>query len=81
MMKKKKIRSTQVYYTTCDLAFLLKKNRKSIFKFMGNLGVPSHFIGGKNIYFLSDIQTYCPELLLSIKEVEHMNMNGDDEDE
>lgn len=42
-------------------------------KFMNRLGVPTNYVGNKCIYYLSDLQTYAPELYASILEANNLN--------
>ncbi len=73
-----KIKSSSIFpikpfYTTSDLKVLIKyKTNDGCRNFLNRLNIPKKLLGKTYYYFLSDIQTYCPELFASICEAANL---------
>jgi hypothetical protein len=65
----------RIMYSAWDIAKLRQITPKGAKKFMAHLGVPEHHIGNKIFYYMTEIRTYAPEMLMSIMEVYQLKEN------
>lgn len=57
------------FYTTAELKTIIGyKTHEGATRFLEKLHIPKNLVGKVNIWYLSDIQTYAPELFSSILE-------------
>lgn len=61
------------FYTSDELRRLIGyKTNHAARAFLQKLNIPCHVVGRKYIWYLSDIQTYCPELFSSLCEAANL---------
>jgi hypothetical protein len=70
------------FYTVSQLMKMMHyKSKQGCANALASLNIPHSLIGRKKVYFLSDIQTYCPPLFNSITEANQLNIRFDIEPE
>jgi hypothetical protein len=72
-MKLKNELLVKPFYSVPQLARLIGYSSQGARKFLFKLNLPIHLVGNRYIVYLTDLQSYCPQLYNSILESQNIN--------